>query len=87
MRLLLPACFNMTSKIIQNGLPPVALLFDGMRWLTIESHADHNAFRAISKFNPRCAIAKGIFDQFVYHHSRIGSGEIEPHAAILGFHS
>jgi hypothetical protein len=83
----LPACLNMTSEVVKNGLPPVALLFDRMSWLTVEGYAYANTFRAISELDLRCAIAKGILDQLVIDDIRIGAGEIKPQATVLCLHS
>ena len=55
----------MASEVVKNGLPPVALLFDRVSWLTVEGYAYSNAFRAISELDLHRSIAEGILDQFV----------------------
>ena len=57
----------MAGKVVQYGLPTIALLFDRMSFLTNKGYTHANTFRAISELDLSCAIAEGILDQLVLH--------------------
>src|SRR5262245_21923988 len=82
-----PVRLNMAREIVENGLPTASLLLDGMGLLAIEGHLDFDTIWAGSERDPGRAIAEGIFDQLVCDELRIGSSEIEAHAAIFRFHA
>src|SRR5438045_1013648 len=58
-----------------------------MSWLTIEGYAHHDAIRPGSKLHLRHAVTERILDELVLDDLRIGSGEIEAHAAVLCLHA
>ena len=82
-----PLRLDVAREVVENGLPPLALLLDRVRSLTIEGDADPDTIRDSSKLDPSCAIAEGVFNQPVLYDLRIGSGEIEAHAAIFCLHA
>src|SRR3546814_10481742 len=77
----------MASEVVQNSLPSIALLFNGVAGLALEAYAHVDAFRTISEFDLRCAITEGILDEFMLHDFRVSAGEIKPHAAVLCLHA
>src|SRR5262249_7387914 len=78
---------NVAREVVENGLPAGALLLDGMRRLTIEGYAHPDAIRPRRKLHLRRAVAERIGDELVLDDLRIGSGEIEAHAAVLRLHA
>jgi len=75
----------MACEVIQNGLPPVALLLHRMSWLTIECYAYSDSIRALSEFDVRCAIAEGILDQFVLYKKMqevLATGQPRPGSSV-----
>src|SRR5215468_6289385 len=86
MRSALPLRLNMASEVVENGLPASALLLDGMSCLTIEGYAHRDTIRPRSKLDLRGAVAERILDQLVVDDLRIGSSEVEAHAAVLCLH-
>lgn len=83
----LSPCLDMAGKVVQYGLPAIALLFDGMSFLTIEGDAHANSFRIIGELDLSRAVTEGILDQLVLHDVCIRSGEVKTHAAVLCFHA
>src|SRR3569623_1729320 len=83
----LTPCLDMAGKVVQYGLPTIALLFDRMSVLTIEGYTHANPFRVISELDLSRAITEGILDQLVPHDVCISSGEVKTHAAVLCVHA
>jgi hypothetical protein len=79
--------FNMTRKVVQNRLPPFALLFDRIGGFAIEGHANLNTLQSVGKFNLRRAISESVFDQVVRHNLGVCAGEIKSRACILCLHA
>lgn len=77
----------MALEVVEDGLPALLLLFDGMRLLGIEGHAHINASRSFGKFDLRRALAEGILDQLVCFDFGVGSGEIEAETAVFRLHA
>src|SRR3546814_3338270 len=77
----------MASEVVQNSLPSIALLFNGVAGLALEAYAHVDASRTISEFDLRCAITEGILDELMLHDFRVSTGEIKPHAAVLCLHA
>ena len=77
---------NMPSEVIEYGLPTIALLFDRVCRLCIESFADNDVAVAGIKLNQQCPIAERALDQLMLDNLCIRASEIEAHTAILGFH-
>src|SRR4029453_12968977 len=82
-----PLRLDVAGEVVENGLPPRALLLDGVSRLAIEGDADPDTIRGSSKLDAGCATAEGVFDQLVLYDLRIGSREIEAHAAIFRLHA
>src|ERR1700747_2666214 len=74
----------MAGEIFENCLPPSLLLLDGVRRFAVKGDADDDAFGVRGELDLRHAIAKRIFDQLMLDDLRVGPGEIEAHAAVLG---
>src|SRR6516165_224553 len=79
--------FNVAGEIVENGLPPSLLLLDGVRRFAVKGDADDDAFGVRSELDLRHAVAERILDQLMLDDLRVGPGEIEPHAAVLGLHA
>ena len=79
--------FNVAGEIVENGLPPCLLLLDGVRGFAVKGDADDDAFGFRGELDLRHAIAERIFDQLMPYYLRVGPGEIEAHAAVLGLHT
>src|SRR4051812_25207401 len=77
----------MLLEVIQDALPPGALLLDRMRRLAVEGHAHSYALGQAGKVDPRLAAAERVFDQSMLHDLGISPGEVEPDAAVLRFHA
>src|SRR5262249_27545883 len=82
-----PLRFNMARKVIENGLPAVALLLDRMRCFTVEGDPDLDTTRGLAKFDLGCAITKAILNQLVLDQFGVGTCKIKAHAAILCLHA
>jgi hypothetical protein len=72
------------GKIVQNGLPPLALLFLGVRRLRIERDAHRDTLGSRHKLDDTRTVSEGILNQLVRHNLRIRSSEIKAKASILG---
>src|SRR5262245_66112625 len=77
----------MAGEIVENCLPPSLLLLDGVRRFAVKGDADDDAFGVRGKLDSRHAIAERVFDQLMLDDLRVGAGEIEAHAAVLGLHA
>ncbi len=78
---------NVAGEIVENGLPPSLLLLDGVRRFAVKGDADDDAFGVRGELDLRHAIAERILDQLMLDDLRVGPGEIEAHAAVLGLHA
>src|SRR5690606_17944897 len=58
-----------------------------MRRLTVEGHAHSYTVGPRSKLHASFTVTERILNQLVLDNFRVGSREIEAHAAVLGFHA
>src|SRR5262245_25505681 len=79
--------FNVAGEIVENGLTHSMLLLDGVRRVAVNGDSDEDAFGVRVELDLRHAIAERILDQLVLDDLRVGPGEIEAHAAVLGLHA
>lgn len=84
---LLLGCFNVLSKIIEDGLPSLALLFDRIFSFSVERGAHRNTICAIQELDSTSTVSEGILNQLVRDDFGIGSGEVKAEATVFGLHA
>jgi hypothetical protein len=67
---------NVPFEIVQDSLPPAALLFDRMCWLRVKGFAYRDPILPADKFDQQHPAAEGALDQLVLYDLRIDSSEI-----------
>ena len=70
-------CYNVLSKIVQNGLPALALLFSRIRRLRIKRDAHRDAVCCWHKLDDTGAVAEDILDQLVWNDLRKHEGPLQ----------
>src|SRR6266480_2708582 len=83
----LPPALNVPGEIVQNGLPALTLLLDGMRRFSVEGLTYGDATGSRRKLDPQRAFTERTFNQLVRHDLRVGPGKVKTHAAVFGFHA
>src|SRR5262249_56956121 len=78
---------DVTSEVIENRLPALALLLDRMARLTVECNAHFDTGLALGELDLSLAIAEGILNQLRLDDLRVRSCEVKAHAAVLGLHA
>jgi len=77
---------NETGEVVEDCLPACALLLGGVGRLDAERNPELRAPVGCGECDFYCAIPEGLFDQPGRYDFGADTGEIEPEAAILGFH-
>jgi len=78
---------NVLFEVVQNGLPALTLLLDGVRRLRVKGFAYRDAILPSYKLDQQYPAAESALDQLMLDDIRIGPSEIKAHAAIPGFHA
>ena len=78
---------NVLFEVVQNRLPATALLLDGMRRLSVKRFPHRDTILASNELDNELPVSKSALDQVVVNDPGICAGEIEAHAAVLGFHT
>lgn len=78
--------FHMPLEPVEDRLPAIALLLDGMGLFGVKRDDHRHGAIATAKFDPRLAVGERIFDQRLGRDFRVGPSEIKAEAAVLGFY-
>ena len=83
----LRARLDVLSKVVENSLPPLALLVDGVRSFGIKSLSDHrSALRVVEVHLYAAAIGDLVLEIVSLVDIRIRAFEVEAHTAVLRGH-
>src|SRR4051812_30950656 len=78
---------HMARKIIEDGLPAVALLFLRMRFFAVEGDGNRNTAGALAEFDNAHAVTEGVLNQLLFDNSGVLACKVESERTIFGFHS
>jgi hypothetical protein len=82
------AMFNVLGKVVEDRLPPCALLLDGVCRFGPEGYTHTDAAGSLGEVHADDAmVTKGILNPLIGDDLGIGTGEIEAEAAVFGFHA
>jgi hypothetical protein len=76
----------MPGKVVEDSLPSVALLLNGMLCFWIERHPDNDSAVLGSEFDYGMSISKVVLNPFVHHDLCVSALEIEPYTPVLCLH-
>lgn len=77
----------MLGEVVQDGLPPLTLLFLGVYGFSIERDAHHDTVCAGNELNDTTTVSERILNQLTGYDPGVCSGEVKTEAAIFGFHA
>lgn len=77
----------MLRKIIQNGLPPSALLFFRMNRLGVKSDVHQNAVRIFDELDGCFSFTEGVLNQLLGYEFCVFTREVKTGRAIFSFHA
>ena len=77
----------MSSKAVQNRLPTLALLLDGVGLFCVKGLSNENASIVGDKFDNCSATAELHLDQTMGNNLGVSSSEVEAEAAVFGLHA
>src|SRR5882724_5634284 len=80
-------CLDVVRETVEDGLPSSSLLLDGMGLLTIEGYPHLDAGWGRNELDLSRALAEQVFDGLGLFDFRVGSSEVESHAAVLRLHA
>src|SRR5690606_29718250 len=79
---------NIPTKVVQDGLPTLALEFGRVFGFRVETDGHENAVGALGKLDLGfTAVAHPVFDEPLRYDAGVGAFEVEAFAAVLRFHT
>src|SRR4051812_42455910 len=77
----------MSSKAVENGLPALPLLLNGVGLLRVERLSNHDTPVVANELNDCYTATEGHLNQLVGNDLGVSPGEVETKTAVLGLHA